>query len=101
MLGPRFVMLVHLAMTLPTVHGWALPSDNKTSPFSSNESAITGGVDGARDRRQLDNCNYFLVCTSNAGGSWCNHDCDFWGIFSCDSYCDHGCDWCKSVSDFS
>ena len=64
------MMLVHLAMTLPTVHGWALPSDNKTSPFSSNESAITGGVDGARDRRQLSHL------TS-----------------SCHSSCDSSCDW--------
>ena len=52
--GPRFAMLVHLAMTLSTVHGWALPSDNKTSSLSSNESAITGGADGARDSRQLE-----------------------------------------------
>ena len=48
-------MLVHLAMMLSTVHGWVLPSDDKAhdASLSSHESAITGGVDGARDRRQL------------------------------------------------
>ena len=50
-------MLVYLAMTLSTVHGWGLPSDNKTSSLSSNESAITRGADGARARRQLQGCN--------------------------------------------
>ena len=46
-------MLFFLAITLSTVHGWVLPSVDKTSSLSSHESAITGGVDGARDRRQL------------------------------------------------
>ena len=41
-------MLVYLAMMLSTVHGWGLPSDNKTSSLSSNESEITGGADGTR-----------------------------------------------------
>ena len=49
--GPRYAMLVHLAITLSTVHGWVLPSDDKASSLSSH--AITGGVDGARARRQL------------------------------------------------
>ena len=48
MQGPRFAMLVYLAMMLSTVHGWGLPSDNKTSSLSSNESEITGGADGTR-----------------------------------------------------
>ena len=48
-------MLVHLAITLFTVHGWVLPSDDKAhdSPLAFHESAITGGADGARARRQL------------------------------------------------
>jgi hypothetical protein len=55
MRGPQYAMLVHLAMMLSTVHGWVLPSDDKAhdASLSSHESAITGGVDGARDRRQL------------------------------------------------
>ena len=57
-------MLVHLAMMLSTVHGWMLPSDDKAhdASLSSHESAITGGVDGARDRRQLR--------PSSCDGSW-------------------------------
>jgi hypothetical protein len=55
-------MHVHLAITLSTVHGWVLPSDDKASSLSSHESAITGGVDGARARRQL----IALDCS----GSW-------------------------------
>ena len=47
-------MLVHLAITLSAVDGWGLPWDDQTSSLSSNESAITGGADGARDRRQLE-----------------------------------------------
>ena len=44
-------MLFHLAITLSTVHGWVIPSDDKASSLSLHESAITGGIDGAR--RQL------------------------------------------------
>ena len=73
-------MLVHLAMTLSAVDCWGLPWDNKTSSLSSNESAITGGADGARDRRQL-----------NSGS--CNADCDD----SCDGSCNSSCDGWKSV----
>ena len=54
-------MLVHLAMILSTVNGWVLPSDLDTahdSPLSPHESAITGDVDSARDRRRLaSDCN--------------------------------------------
>ena len=46
----RIAMLVQLAMTLSTIHGWSLPVDDKASSLSSHESAITGGFDGARDR---------------------------------------------------
>ena len=48
-------MLVHLAMMLSEVSGWVLPSDEKAhdSPLSSHESAITGEVESARDRRRL------------------------------------------------
>ena len=55
MQGPRYAMLVHLAMMLSTVNGWVLPPDGKAhdSPLSPHESAITGEVDGARDRRRL------------------------------------------------
>ena len=104
-------MLVHLAMTLSTVHGWGLPSDNKTSSLSSNESAITGGADGARDRRQAavvwrctascDDCTLWggcdyscdhRACTSAEGGSVCNANCDwFLSIGGCDDDCDVGC----------
>ena len=118
--GPRFAMLVHLAMTLSTVHGWGLPSDNKRSSLSSNESAITGGADGARDRRQAAvwqpppkpicdgscdgcggafsfSCDYSCDhrrCTSAEGGSGCKSNCDwFWSIGGCDDDCDLGCPW--------
>ena len=48
-------MLVHLAMMLSKVSGWVLPSADTShdSPLSPHESAITGEVDGARDRRRL------------------------------------------------
>ena len=68
--GRRYAMLVFLAITLSTVHGWVIPPDDKASFLSSHESAITGGVDGARDRRQLSHL------TS-----------------SCHSSCDSSCDW--------
>ena len=45
-------MLLHLAMMLSKASGWGLPSDEKGYD-SSHESAITGGVDGARDGRRL------------------------------------------------
>ena len=117
--GPRFAMLVHLAMTLSTVHGWALPSDNKTSSLSSNESAITGGADGARDSRQLEgfwdradgieprfqkirntptctgSCDEGILgcdtmrCNSAQGGYNCRYNCD--GFFGWGG-CDDDCD---------
>ena len=88
-------MLVHLAMTLSTVHGWSLPEpvDNKALSLSSHESAITGGVDGSRDRRQLAPPGCF-GCNESCDG--CDASCD--GFFggscdsSCDSSCDNGCD---------
>ena len=48
-------MLVHLAIMLSAVNGWVLPSDDKAhdSPLSLHESAIMGGADGSRARRQL------------------------------------------------
>ena len=61
-------MLVHLAMTLSTVHGWGLPSDdNKTSSLASNESAITGGADGPRDRRYFRRRETFGECVLLGG----------------------------------
>ena len=89
-------MLVHLAMTLSAVDGWGLPWDNKTSSLSSNESAITGGADGARDRRQLNwgSCN--AGCTGSCDG--CTSSCDghwSWGMkVGCDDSCDDSCDSC-------
>ena len=81
--GLRFAMLVHVAMTLSTVDGWGMPSDNKTSSLSSNESAITGGADGARARRQLQgwqlqgcngscdaSCNNVKVCEDSCDRSY-------------------------------
>ena len=104
-------MLVHLAMTLSTVHGWGVPSDNKTSSLSSNESAITGGADGARDRRQAnvwwcdrscdEDCDGSCDITCNCGcddscdgwvGNMCNHGCDRCCNEGCNSSCDAGCD---------
>ena len=55
-------MLVHLAITLSTVHGWVLPLDDKASSLSSHESVITGGIDGEHARRQL--------IASGCSGSW-------------------------------
>ena len=92
-------MLVYLAMTLPAVDGWGIPSDNKTSSLSLNESAITGGADGARDRRQLQfgipgGCYWWTRpgnCDESCDGScddMCNWDCDG----SCDRSCDESCD---------
>ena len=58
MQGPRYAMLVHIAMTLSTVHGWSLlPVDDKASSLSSHESAITGGVDGARRQLKASGCS--------------------------------------------
>ena len=55
MQGPQCAMLVHLGMMLSAASGWVLPSADKAhdSPLSFHESAITGGADGARARRQL------------------------------------------------
>ena len=62
--GPQHSMIVHLAMMLSAVHGWVLLPDDKAhdSSHSAHESAITGGVDGARARRQL--------VASSCDGSW-------------------------------
>jgi hypothetical protein len=69
MQGPQYAMLVHLAMMLSTVHGWVLPSDDKAhdSSLSSHESAITGGVDGVSDRRQLRKATWIA---SSCDGGW-------------------------------
>ena len=102
MQGPRFAMLVHLAMTLSAVDGWGLPWDNKTSSLSSNESAITGGADDARDRRQLD-WSHWSSCNADCDGSCdgCSSSCDgywSWGTKygcndSCDTSCNESCSW--------
>ena len=56
-------MLVQLAMTLSTIHGWSLPVDDKASSLSP-QSAITGGFDGARDRRLLSSsCDSSCRCS--------------------------------------
>ena len=117
--GPRYAMLVHIAMTLSTVHGWSLPEpvDDKSSSLSSHESAITGGVDGSRDRRQLSaaargcfscdescdgcdaSCDGFLGwgdlardgCDSSCDFD-CDAGCDRWRFGSCDASCDDRCD---------
>ena len=112
-------MLVHIAMTLSTVHGWSLPEpvDDKASSLSSHESAITGGVDGSRDRRQLSaaargcfSCDESCDgCDASCDGFWgwgdiardgCDSSCDFdcdagcdrWRFGSCDASCDDFCD---------
>mmetsp|Transcript_19235 Transcript_19235/g.48348 ORF Transcript_19235/g.48348 Transcript_19235/m.48348 type:complete len:164 (+) Transcript_19235:318-809(+) len=96
MQGPRFAMLVHLAMTLSAVNGWGMRSvqyENKTSSLSSNESAITGGADGAQhDRRQLD------PSSCNAG---CNDSCDgyFLWYYGPKYGCDDSCDSCDSCDE--
>ena len=74
-----FKMLV-FAM-LSSASGWGLPS-----LLSSDESTnIMGGVDGARDGRQL----------ASGCDRGCNGGCD-WSLntipFSCDDDCDRGCD---------
>ena len=75
---------------LSTASGWGFPSND--SLLLSNEStSITGGVDDARDRRQLKGCS----CDKG-----CNGGCDRpggWAIASgyvrsCDSSCDRNCD---------
>ena len=74
--------LVLLAM-LSTASGWGLPSND--SLLSSNESAHVTGVDGARNRRQLD--AFGPPCYSG-----CDGGCDTWWPFAgCDSYCDSSC----------
>ena len=85
--GPRFA-LVYLAVTLSTVDGWGMPSDNKTSPLSSNESAITGEADGARAWRQLQGCNGGCDASCDVCDSYCN---------TCDSSCDGSCDLCCNL----
>ena len=57
MQGRRYAMLVFLAITLSTVHGWVIPSDDKASSLSSHESAITGGIDGARRQLKASGCS--------------------------------------------
>ena len=85
-------MLVHLAMTLSTVHGWSLPEpvDDKASSLLWRESAITGGVDGSRDRRQLAPPGCFSCdesCDENTRGHHsCNLGCDAILKQSCDEF---------------
>ena len=59
-------VLVHFAM-LSTASGWKLPSEQSAEPEmtitgEAHESPITGGVNGARDRRRL---------ASNCNSGWC------------------------------
>ena len=110
-------MLVHLAMTLSAVDGWGLPWDNQTSSLSSNESAITGGADGAHDQRQLQGFwdrfdgkpgfrkidpSAEILCTANCDecgdhffghGYNCDYGCDHLGCMMAEggSSCDHNC----------
>ena len=81
---------------LSTASGWGLPSND--SLLSSNESTnIMGGVDGARDLRQLNwqlwwhNINAPHGCACDEG---CDDDCDSGWIRrnSCDGGCDASCD---------
>ena len=99
---------------LSSASGWGLPSND--SLLSSNESTnITGGVDGARDLRQLmpysdgspdpPKC----ICDRGSGsgrgcdglfehfgcsfGYDCDGSCDGWLKMRCDSSCDEGCEW--------
>ena len=76
-----FKVLVLFAM-LSSADGWGLPSDD--SLLESNEfTNIMGGVDGAREGRQLHGCS----CDRS-----CNQGCDG-GLFGgCDHSCDKGCD---------
>ena len=67
-------MLLHLAMLLSEVSGWRIPSDDKAHD-SSHESAITGEVDSARDRRRLDDDDDH----SDASGSGSSCD-DSWSV---------------------
>eukprot|EP00964_Phaeocystis_antarctica_P055110 scaffold32402_cov47-Phaeocystis_antarctica.AAC.2 len=60
-------VLVYLAM-LSMASGWQLPSQSAepemTTTGEAHESPITGGVDGARDRRRLaTSCNAWCVST--------------------------------------
>eukprot|EP00964_Phaeocystis_antarctica_P056830 scaffold33572_cov47-Phaeocystis_antarctica.AAC.4 len=128
MQGPRYAMLLHLAMMLSKVSGGGLPSDGKAhdSPLSSHESAITGEVDGARDRRRLaSSCDGWYVsppraraslpclpCHSalssppnasprallSASNDGCDSNCDgFLSASGCDESCDSSCDYgCNS-----
>ena len=98
---------------LSTASGWGLPSNDSLLP--SNESTnITGGVDGARDRRHL-GCDRGAwdsgllksvnsCCDGLAGGLLffcsdacsCDEDCRWpklapGGLARCDSSCDEGC----------
>lgn len=95
---------------LSTASGWGLPSHDD-SLLSPNES----GVDGPRDRRQLQgasgsSCDYgcdaqtpWTSCDGSCDSScnsWCNSGCDWAGIFSCDDSCDGSCDTgCDSSCD--
>ena len=120
--GPRYAMLVHLAITLSTVHGWVIPLDDKASSFSSHESAITGGIDGARRQLKASGCSgSWSVCppaprsallhvtllrvaslarsdsgTCTSEGS-CDESCDSGCDGSCNSGCDGSCDSSCSI----
>ena len=108
-------MLFHLAITLSTVHGWVISSDDKASSLPSLESAITGGIDGARRQLKASGCSgSWSVCppaprpllhitlfdawppfarsdsgTCTSEGS-CDGSCDSSCV--CDESCNSGCD---------
>ena len=73
MQGPRYAMLVHLAMMLSRANGWKLAPDDKahdSPPLSAYDSAITGEVDGGRARRQLaSGCNFNWSVCAPAGNT--------------------------------
>ena len=73
--SPRTMVrvLVHLAM-VSAASCWRLPSTNKArDAFSYNATMITGGVGGARDRRQLD-----VIIIGGAIATPPESSCDGW-----------------------
>ena len=74
-------VLVYLAM-LSTVSAWSLPP-----PAPHHESIITGEIDGARDRRQLNQVGSSLHCD----GGWSVPPRPAPGLFSLAEPCHYLC----------
>ena len=75
---------------LSSTSGWGLPSDDPLL-LSKEATNIMGGVDGARDGRQLEKDNGWSC-------DWgCNEGCNGW--WSCDGNCNRGCDNTGSIFD--